>query len=680
MKKLIISTFILFMIFPVIAQQDESLPFVDSLEKLISNSSDPYLLIKTNAKLCWIQRSRKPADAIEYGNQALNLINQNPEYDSLRAEIFNYLGVVHRNKGNYSAAMSYYFDALEFAEKYSNMKQIAYSNNNLGGIFTLKADYINAINYMEKALSSFKFLKDTSGMGYVCVNLGNLYRHNYEYEEAINYFRNAITYKRKVNDSIGIAIATNLEAISHFENENFGEAARLYGKLQILYDHNHDFKGLAEVKNYLGLIELKNGNYTSALNYFNESYSINKSLAYKQGQSIALLNIGFCYHKLDKRKECFAKLNSGYELAKQIGDVNSLIKAYEYFALVYNDNKDFENAYLYQVSYTNEIVKKYDHEARERMNSLRINNEINKTDELNQVLISKNEKLENEIIRSSNTLWVYKVIIAVLVILLLLFTYRILHLYKKNRNKLNHNEELLKANEELLEANNLREKFLSIIGHDLKNPFNSVLGLTSLLVEEWDGIPENEKKYIINEVNGTGNTLYELMDNLLLWAKNQNHALEAHKENFNLNETIIDVYELFRNQASFKEIKLQLEIGEKNIVFADPNMINTVIRNLLSNAIKFTRKGGKILIEVKHKTNELEFSITDNGKGILPEDLKRILDEKTNHSTKGTANETGTGLGLLLVKDFVSQNNGIFWVDSKPGVGSQFCFTLPSSE
>ena len=680
MKKIIISIFIFFLISPTNSNQEKTIPYVDSLVNIMENTSDPYTLIKTNAQLCWIQRSRKPNEAIQYGNQALNLINQNLEYDSLRSEILNYLGVVHRNKGDYSAAMSFYFDALKAAEKHDNIEQFAYSNNNLGGIFTLKADYNNAINYMEKALSSFRLLNDVRGMGYVCINLGNLYRHNNDFSEAISYFNEAKSYKEEVNDSIGIAIAMNLKANCYFETKDFGKAAKIYSKLQVLYKHNQDFKGLAVVNNYLGRIEFKNKNYNSALGYFKDSYELNTKINYKQGQSITLLNIGLVYSYLGNQEKAFDNLKKGFLLAKQIGDIESLLKAYKNYAQVYDKIGDYEKAFENQVLYTREIQKRYDYETRERLNSLKINNEIHRSDEANLILVDKIKEQEMDIENFENLLWIYRVAMLVLIVVLLVFIIRILQLYKRNKNKLTDNKDLKKANKELQEANMLRERFLSIIGHDLKNPFNSVLGLTSLLVDEWDGIPESEKKYIINEINGTGNTLYELMDNLLLWAKNQNHALKIYQEDFNINDTIIDVYELFRNQASFKSIKLQLEIGEKNMVYADPNMINTVIRNLVSNAIKFTRKEGRVLVELKRKTNEIEFCISDNGKGILPEDLKRILDEKSGHSTKGTENETGTGLGLLLVKDFVRQNNGIFWVDSKPGVGSQFCFTLPISE
>lgn len=140
------------------------------------------------------------------------------------------------------------------------------------------------------------------------------------------------------------------------------------------------------------------------------------------------------------------------------------------------------------------------------------------------------------------------------------------------------------------------------------------------------------------------------------------------------------MYDIFRNQANFKRINVRLEISETNEVFADPNMIATVIRNLLSNSLKFTREGGQIVISTKRKNDTVEFSISDNGMGILPDDLKRIFENKDRHTTKGTARETGSGLGLLLSKDFIQRSNGLIWVESKPGEGSLFTFALPISK
>ena len=269
---------------------------------------------------------------------------------------------------------------------------------------------------------------------------------------------------------------------------------------------------------------------------------------------------------------------------------------------------------------------------------------------------------------------------ALLILVFLLTAIFSIILFLKNKSKRDINRVLERNNKILQEANETRERFLSIIGHDLKNPFNSVLGLTSLAIEEWETIPDNEKFNIINEVHLSSTSVYELMDNLLLWAKRQSGTIEAKPNNFDLNQSVIVVYEIFRNQATFKNIKIELKIGEENMVFADEDMINTVLRNLLSNAVKFTRIYGNIIIEIKREASEVKFSITDSGKGIAPDDLKRILDDKDSFSTNGTSAESGTGLGLLVVRDFVKINCGVFWIETEIGHGSKFHFTLPAAK
>lgn len=649
----------------------------DSLNQLIEKPSDPYRLIKSLSKLCWSERSRDPENAIIYGNNALQIINNNPEFDSLKPEIFNFLGVVYRNKGDYRIALNYYQDALELATKQHNHLQIAYSNNNLGGVATLKGDYFNAVKYLEKAHYYFKLSKDTAGMAYVAINLGNLYRHNTYLNDAIDYFDQAILYKKAINDTIGLAIAMNLKAISYFQSEEYDKALKIFKQLQIKYEHNEDEYGLATLNNYLGLIEVNNKNFQEANTYFNKALELYDKIYNKQGKATVMINMALAYHGLGQNKTALGKLSSGYSIAKETGDNEVLASAYKNYSLIYAQMNRYQEAYDYEVKYRNAILESFSFQFREKLAALRINNEFEKEILKNKTLEVDNAQLldELEIVQKWKPL--YLVISSVLLLLVVLLSIRLFIVYRHSKNNRSFNSELISSNQQLSDANHNRERLLSIIGHDLKNPFNSVLGLTSLLVDEWDTIADEEKQYIINEVHGTGNTLYELLDNLLLWAKNQSNSIHQRKESFDINEYIINVYELFRNQASFKQIKIKLNIGKENMVYADPNMISTVLRNLMSNAIKFTRKGGTVELGVTRRSEELEIDISDNGKGILPEDLQRILDDKSSHTTKGTDNETGTGLGLLLVRDFVKLNNGVFWVKSRIGVGSRFYFTLP---
>jgi signal transduction histidine kinase len=273
-----------------------------------------------------------------------------------------------------------------------------------------------------------------------------------------------------------------------------------------------------------------------------------------------------------------------------------------------------------------------------------------------------------------------KIIVGVITLLFVIaLTFFVLYIKKVKESKAA-TKLLSSKNANLQDANSTKEKFLSIIGHDLKNPFNSVLGLSNLLINQWKSLDEEERFQISNEINSSSQSLYELLDNLLIWSRTQTSNTKQIPEIFDINESIRDIHEIFRNQAAFKNINIRTDItGVKN-VFADPNMIATVIRNLLSNALKFTHEGGQILIRTQNKADMIEFSISDNGKGILPDDLKRIFEDKGLQTTKGTSNETGSGLGLLLAKDFILRNNGLIWVESKPGKGSLFTFTLPVSK
>jgi len=678
MKYLFSIVFVLFFLFRVPASRVQINPVLDSLERVITESKDPYELIETYSQLCWIERSRNPDQSIIYGNKALKLINTNPEFNSFKPKTLNFLGVAHRNKGDYGNALDYYFEALTEAEKQGNNIQIAYSNNNLGGIFTLKGDYNNAIDYIKKAFQYFKVENDKAGMGYCCVNIGNLYRHTGDLNEGINYFDQAIHYKEEVNDTIGIAISKNLKAIALYDNGRYEQARSLYIELQDLYKKNMDLKGLSTIKNYLGLIETSKGNYSKAINYFNEAISICEKINHLSGISFNNIGLSAAYLKSGQIKKAKITLDKGAKIAHEIGNLELMLSSYQKYTDFYVSQNNYKAAYDYQIKYQETFKLHLDELTREKIASLKLNMELDKKKSNNKYLKSKTKLLEDNVTLAESKVRFqrYFVILAFIIIVIILIPLYIL--IKKNKNKVSHNEELIAKNKELQEANNTRERFLSIIGHDLKNPFNSVLGLTSLVIDEWDSLPDSERLFILNEVQASSNSIYELMDNLLLWAKNQSGTIKKFPERFNINDNIIQVYEIFRNQASFKKIRIDLNIGTNNYIFADVEMVNTILRNLLSNAVKFTRKEGRIQIELKKLPNEIEFSITDNGQGIPPDDLKRILDSRDGFTTKGTSEESGTGLGLLVVQDFVNRNNGVFWIESKIGAGSRFCFTLPA--
>jgi two-component system, sensor histidine kinase and response regulator len=240
------------------------------------------------------------------------------------------------------------------------------------------------------------------------------------------------------------------------------------------------------------------------------------------------------------------------------------------------------------------------------------------------------------------------------------------------------NEKLLKTQtEELTELNALKNKLFSVISHDLKSPMYALRNLFRNM-EQYD-LPASEIKQMVPEVVNELNYTTSLMENLLQWARSQMDSDSVKPQLIDISALMTDVWKLLRLQAEAKRIRVELKTDATVHVFADKDMINLVLRNLLSNAIKFTPDHGRISLEVTKLASGAKISVRDTGEGISAEALEKI-NLNNYYTTKGTANESGTGLGLLLCKEFLARNGGKMQIDSQPGKGSVFSFTLPGEE
>jgi two-component system sensor histidine kinase/response regulator len=244
-----------------------------------------------------------------------------------------------------------------------------------------------------------------------------------------------------------------------------------------------------------------------------------------------------------------------------------------------------------------------------------------------------------------------------------------------------YNNELVAARDELKKLNASKDTFFSIIAHDLRGPFSGFLGLSELLLDEYDDLDQAEISQIADSMHKAAKRLYSFLENLLEWSRTQMGRVEFFPNRLDVSETITRIFSLFSVTADEKKISTISNIPKDTFVFADNNMLNTILRNLISNALKFTRQGGEITVNTEKKDNGfLIVSVSDNGVGMNDEAKDKIFRLDTKHSTPGTANEQGSGLGLLLCKDLVEKHNGIIWVDSELGKGTTFYFTLPLKE
>ncbi len=234
-----------------------------------------------------------------------------------------------------------------------------------------------------------------------------------------------------------------------------------------------------------------------------------------------------------------------------------------------------------------------------------------------------------------------------------------------------------KYSRELEELNRAKDKFFSILAHDLKTPFNSLLGLSELLIREADDFSKSEMLEIISSINNSAHNVFNLVKNLLDWSRIQTGRIDFRKENVQLSKMVYDLIDLYKQSAADKSIQLNERIPENLCVSADRYMLETVLRNLISNAIKFTPEFGKVNISGKLSDKKILLTVVDTGIGIDPRDIKKLFNIGEQFTTPGTCSEAGTGLGLILCKEFIEKNNGKIRVESIPGKGSKFLITLP---
>lgn len=236
---------------------------------------------------------------------------------------------------------------------------------------------------------------------------------------------------------------------------------------------------------------------------------------------------------------------------------------------------------------------------------------------------------------------------------------------------------LKKTQKELSESNNAKDKFFSIIAHDLKNPFFGIIGLSDLLREDFPDLNDEERIGMVSNINELAKNTYKLLENLLDWSRQQTGKMEFAPKSINIASLIEENIKNVQYQSQLKKISVIREDNNDAVVFADENMINTTIRNLISNALKFTSSDGVLIISVLNKKDFVEISVKDSGIGMDEETKSKLFHIEHNVKSTGTSGEKGSGLGLLLCKGFVEKNGGKIWVESKLGEGSKFTFSLP---
>ena len=681
------------------------------MAKLFSNNSDSSLYyahqylhsaIQTKDSLKIADAYYQIADIYYYFNYDSTLFYSNKYLEislltgnqNLIAYAYELLAYTYSQNGEIPASLEYYQKALDYFTQSKDSSRIAACYNNIGYSISFGKEQDKGLQFFLQGLNIAETIKDTFIMSDGYYNVAYYYSRIKDYQASFDYYQKSLNLSLNYRspDSIGIALTYAIMADASLKlnrNDDFYAYMKL-SKNTIPFDpSNYDLADLYScyIENYIEISSIDSTKHYLRLieNILNEnSFEIINAYTLQHKGRLAFLE--------KKYEESINYLNKSIQLFMKNNSIESFSDTYAYIAKAYAALNRHKEAYVWQIK-ANSFRDTLNMGAVERVLTEFEQNKVY-TIELQRKQLEM--ELEQQRIQNSNIQirTKYRVSIAALFllsvfILLAIAYYRTIHknntlLFQKNeiiekqKQMLEEHVESLKNNEiRLQELNATKDKFFSIIAHDLRNPFHSIIGLSDLLLNVDDPVdPENRSKIIVS-MNKTANYGFSLLENLLEWSKSQTGIMIPNPEALYMDKILLNLISDFKVLFESKQINIKFESENPPPVFADKNMIITVVRNLLHNAIKFSYDNSTITIQTEQKNDHLVTSIRDEGMGITAEDLSKLFVIESQVIKAGTHKEKGSGLGLILCKEFIEKNGGTITVEGQKNKGCTFSFSLP---
>lgn len=639
------------------------------------------------------------------------------------AYILNNIGNIYADLEIYDQALDYHKQSLEVKKELGNKYGISTSMKNIGDIY-LNIDKPNkALEYYRQFQALSSEMNDKNGIASSMTDIGRAYIALKNFTMAEVYLFSALKIKTEIGDKIGIIDSYISLSNFYIQINKHPDALKFLDKAYVLAKDENFLENLRDIYLNYSIIYDKIMLDDKALEYY-QKYSAIKDSIFNTGISnkITQLQIKQKSEELEKEKLLLEEKNKFQQLSlvkknqfiysliaitvlvlvliilvlnryrnnqkanKELAEMNKSISGQNIFLQVLMDtipnpmyytdkrgifigcNKAFKETHklagevikgktMFHL-YSNEVAEKHQKNDKELL--------------INEGIQQYETKLElpdghiHDVIYYKNTYQDSSGEVAGLVGIMLDITDR-----KKVEDR------IIRSEKQLRKANATKDKFFSIIAHDLKNPFNAILGFSGLLHSDYDKFSDEERRSIIGNLFHASENTARLLQNLLEWAKTQTGNIEFHPELLDLSAMANENISIFKTVAGRKMIQITSEIPEKTYAYGDKNMVSTIFRNLISNAIKFTPIHGKVEVKSSWTENGVEVCITDSGIGLKESDIAKLFNIDNHIQTPGTANENGSGLGLILCREFVELNGGIIRVESIPEKGSSFYFTLP---
>lgn len=565
---------------------------------------------------------------------------------------YNLMAIVYQSTGRLEEAINVYFQGLKIVEKYNMISLQNTFRYNLGNCYYSLNAKDKAIENYRLCLDLARTANDTSTIIYSLSALGNIALEDNKTDTANLYLQKSFDMALKLNDPYVLSFLASSIAELKIKQKEFVESQRFIDKA-------YEYSRISNSPEDLISINISQALLFAATKQFDKA-------------------IELLFSTLDDSE----KINSSEGFRN---GMNALAKVYE-------KHGDFKNALKYH-----QKIKKFEDSTKltstlEKFVNLELQFEQEKVERIRQLEIEKTKLEHDAKLRETRLITLLSLIAAVALLVISLFLYLLSKTRKKNnetlqeKNRLiiSHSDELaslvsklITLTEELEISNNTKSKLFSIIGHDLKDPFNIIHGyINLLLMEETD---DETREIFYKRISKASDQLVEMINVLLEWAMAQSGTIEYLPELFDIAKATNHLIKTTKINADKKNIEIIKEYNQdqNQMIYADKNMFGRILHNLITNAIKFTPKNGSVFVGWKLEAEQIVFSVKDTGIGMSSEVADVIFEKSMEMIKQGTEGEKGTGLGLSICKEFVKKHNGRIWAESEPGKGSQFYFSFP---
>ena len=699
---------------------------IDSLVSTFNNRVDKGIINDSTYTLAEKIGEYLSNENITKGNEfAINLKKLAVELDDKYFHLNAYIttGRLYKNNGNYNKALENYLKAFEIAKE-TDYSGYGWAVIMTGNLFYDREIYDKAEEYYFRSIKIFKNLLDKKPDDHTALDSLNYYdgqavalnnialiKKNYgKLDEAENYHNKAYKLRDSADNAIGRAYHHFYIADIQKTKGEYKQALNNITKAKVIFDSllakNRDIypsnNALASLNSLKAEIFSLKGQNIKAKEFYQKA--IDLLIANNNTSEEIQIYFQLCqmYKNLGDKQKAIRSAKKALSLSRKYNSGKLTQRSLYKIAVLY---KYFNNYYKSSEFFTAHLKLTDSLERAKSSQSMQLieNNVIAEEKIKNMEKIKQDRQIQGLQLKKQNY---FILLLAVLVVFLIIFAIYAIRTnsFRKRTNEMlkTKNEELTETNKKLIqsreelaknyrklqvsqeklqEANATKDKFFSIIAHDLKNPIGTLKNSMEVLTMMYDKIPDEERFDYVNELNNSTKVLYSLLENLLTWSRSQSNKIQYQPETVNLDILVKNTISVLNTFAAKKGIKIENKINSNMHTFADPNMISTVIRNLLSNGLKFTPKNGLVIINANRseKKDKIVFSVADSGIGMPPDKINDLFRIDMSYSTPGTNNERGTGLGLILCKEFIDKHNGDIWVESTEGEGSVFYFTLQAS-